>query len=181
MDHGGGGTTGVNLDALLICIAAGYVVANQSRNRRKFLRFFNRAGPIIFIPFFTLTGAGLKLSVLAAALPFAFITAFARAAAFALATVLGGVWTGMPAKQRNTLWLSMITQAGVSLGIAAEVALSFPLWGGAFQSVIVAVILVNQIVGPILCAQMLRLNGERGRQRTWTTTTSASSAACSSA
>ena len=55
---------GVNLDALLICIVAGYVVANQSRNRRKFLRFFNRAGPIIFIPFFTLTGAGLKLGVL---------------------------------------------------------------------------------------------------------------------
>ena len=153
---------GVNLDALLICIAAGYVVANQSRNRRKFLRFFNRVGPIIFIPFFTLTGAGLKLSVLWHALPFAFITAAARAAAFAASTMMGGKWTGMPAKQRNTLWLSMITQAGVSLGIAAEVALSFPTWGGAFQSVIVAVILVNQIIGPILCTQMLRLNGEAG-------------------
>ena len=153
---------GVNLDALLICISAGYVVANQSRNRRKFLRFFNRVGPIIFIPFFTLTGAGLKLSVLYQALPFAFITALARAAAFAASTVIGGKWTGMPAKQRNTLWLSMITQAGVSLGIAAEVALSFPSWGGSFQSVIVAVILVNQIIGPILCTQMLRYNGEAG-------------------
>ena len=153
---------GVNLDALLICIAAGYVVANQSRNRRKFLRFFNRAGPIIFIPFFTLTGAGLKVNVIFQALPFAIITALTRATAFGVSTVVGGRWTGMPARQRNTLWVAMITQAGVSLGIAAEVALSFPAWGGAFQSVIVAVILINQVLGPILCSRMLQYNGEAG-------------------
>jgi hypothetical protein len=154
---------GVNLDALLICITAGYVVANQSRNRRKFLRFFNRAGPIIFIPFFTLTGAGLKLGVLWSALPFAIITALTRAAAFACASLAGGYWTGMPRKHREWLWVAMITQAGVSLGIAAEVALSFPTWGSAFQSVIVAVIIINQIIGPILCTLVLNRIGEAGQ------------------
>ena len=154
---------GVNLDALLICIAAGYVVANQSRNRRKFLRFFNKAGPIIFIPFFTLTGAGLKLNVLGQSVVFAVITALARAFSFAIACIGGGWWTGMPAKQRNTLWIAMITQAGVSLGIAAEVALAFPGWGGAFQSVIIAVILINQVIGPILCAKVLDMNDETGK------------------
>ena len=156
---------GVNLDALLICIAAGYVVANQSRNRRKFLRFFNKAGPIIFIPFFTLTGAGLKLNVLAQpkTIAFAVITALARAASFAAACVLGGYWTGMEKKQRNTLWIAMITQAGVSLGIAAEVALGFPSWGTSFQSVIVGVILINQVLGPVLCAKVLDYNDESGK------------------
>ena len=154
---------GVNLDALLICIAAGYVVANQSRNRRKFLRFFNKAGPIIFIPFFTLTGAGLKLNVLAQSVGFAVITALARAVSFAAACMLGGWWTGMEAKQRNTLWIAMITQAGVSLGIAAEVALGFPSWGSAFQSVIIAVILINQVLGPVLCAKVLDYNDETNK------------------
>ena len=154
---------GVNLDALLICIAAGYVVANQSRNRRKFLRFFNKAGPIIFIPFFTLTGAGLKLDVLGQSVVFAVITALARAVSFAAACILGGYWTGMNVKQRNTLWVAMITQAGVSLGIAAEVALGFPSWGSAFQSVIISVILINQILGPVLCAKVLDYNEETGQ------------------
>ena len=154
---------GVNLDALLICIAAGYVVANQSRNRRKFLRFFNKAGPIIFIPFFTLTGAGLKLNVLAQSVGFAVITALARAVSFAAACLIGGYWTGMEVKQRNTLWIAMITQAGVSLGIAAEVALGFPGWGSAFQSVIISVILINQILGPVLCAKVLDYNDETGK------------------
>lgn len=35
---------GINFDALLICIFAGYVVANQSRNRRRFLRFLSSIG-----------------------------------------------------------------------------------------------------------------------------------------
>lgn len=57
---------GINFDALLICIFAGYVVANcnQSRNRRQFLRFLSSIGACLFIPFFTLTGATLNLKAI---------------------------------------------------------------------------------------------------------------------
>lgn len=154
---------GINFDPLLICIFAGYVVANHSRNRRKFLRFLGKCGPIIFIPFFTLTGAGLNLKVMGQSAAFAFIVFAVRALTFLGGTALGGHYTGMEKLHLKTLWVSMLTQAGVSLGIAAEVAIAFPEWGTEFQSTIVSVILINQVVGPVLCKWALRKNGEDGQ------------------
>lgn len=153
---------GINFDALLICIVAGYIVANQSRNRRKFLRFMGKCGPVIMLAFFTLTGCGLNMAVIFESLPFAIIVFLVRAATFAGGSGLGGYYTGMEKVQRNTLWVSMLTQAGVSLGIAAEVAIHFPAWGLDFQSTMVSVILINQVVGPVLCKWAIRKNGEDG-------------------
>ncbi len=47
-------TIGNSQDPLLVCIVAGYIATNQSRNRRKFLTFLAEIAPWIFIPFFTL-------------------------------------------------------------------------------------------------------------------------------
>jgi Kef-type K+ transport system membrane component KefB len=113
---------GVNFDPLLICICAGYIVANHSRNRRKFLRFMGSCGPIIFIPFFTLTGAGLNLKVMGQSAPFAFIVFTVRAATFAAGSGIGGYYTGMDKLHLQTLWISMLTQAGVSLGISYRIS-----------------------------------------------------------
>jgi len=44
--------------------------------------------------------------------------------------------------------MSYITQAGVGLGLAKEVVVEFPEWGTAFATIIISVIVVNQIVGP---------------------------------
>jgi hypothetical protein len=153
---------GVNFDPLLICIFAGYVVANQSRNRRKFLRFMGSCGPIIFIPFFTLTGAGLNLLTMRDGAGFAVIVFVVRAVTFLVGSGLGGHYTGMEPLQLKTLWTAMLTQAGVSLGIAAEVAIAFPAFGRDFQSTIVSCVLINQVVGPVLCKWALRKNGEDG-------------------
>ena len=153
---------GINFDALLICIVAGYVVANHSRNRRRFLRFMGSCGPLVFIPFFTLTGCGLNLRVMGESAPFAFIMFAVRALTFLGGSALGGYYSGMEKLHLQTLWVSMLTQAGVSLGIAAEVAIAFKAWGTEFQSTIVSVVLINQVVGPVLCKWALRKNGEEG-------------------
>ena len=44
---------GLNFDALLICITAGYIVTNKSHNRIAFLKMLGGAGSYIFIPFFS--------------------------------------------------------------------------------------------------------------------------------
>jgi len=103
---------GVNFDPLLICITAGYIVANHSRNRRKFLRFLARVGPVIFIPFFTLTGAALKLGVLFASLGFAAITFIVRVVCFAIGSYVAGHYSQMPEKHKRSMFVSMLTQAG---------------------------------------------------------------------
>ena len=91
----------------------------------------------IFIPFFTLTGAGLNLGVMVQGALFAVIVFSTRALTFLAGSGLGGHYTGMEKLQLKTLWISMLTQAGVSLGIAAEVAIAFPRFGADFQSTMV--------------------------------------------
>ncbi len=71
----------INFDALLIVIVAGYVVTNHSKNRIRLLQILAKAGPIIFIPFFTKIGVELNLSVLLLSLGFAVMVAIIRATA----------------------------------------------------------------------------------------------------
>jgi Trk K+ transport system NAD-binding subunit len=46
--------------------------------------------------------------------------------------------------------MAYITQAGVGLGLAKEVAVAFPGWGDSFATLLISVITINQIVGPPL-------------------------------
>ena len=50
LDHYG---VSINFDSLLICITAGYVATNQSRNRTAFLKLLGASASFVFIPFFT--------------------------------------------------------------------------------------------------------------------------------
>ena len=46
--------------------------------------------------------------------------------------------------------MSYITQAGVTLGLATVVSNQFPEWGAIFSTAVLALILINQFVGPPL-------------------------------
>ena len=61
------------------------------------------------------------------------------------------------------MWTCLLTQAGVSLGLASEVGVLFPAFGPKFQSALIAVILINQIVGPVLFRIGMRAVGEAGK------------------
>ena len=153
----------LNFDALLICITSGYVVTNQSKNRIAFIHMLGTAGPIIFIPFFTKVGVELNLVVLAKTMPFAVIVFTVRAACVCAGCYCGGTVVGLDAEKKKYMWISMLAQAGVSLGLASEVAVKFPEWGSDFQSTIVGVVLINQFVGPVACKWALKKLGEAGR------------------
>ena len=53
-----------------------------------------------------------------------------------------------------------ITQAGVALGLATIIAVEFPEWGPEFATVIIAVIVVNQFLGPPLFKFAIKYIGE---------------------
>ena len=58
------------------------------------------------------------------------------------------------------MWSTYITQAGVTLGLAKRVHLEFPLWGGYFATVIVACVIINQLIGPLLLRYGLTKSGD---------------------
>jgi hypothetical protein len=59
--------------------------------------------------------------------------------------------------------MGLVSQAGVTLGLATIVATEFPAWGTAVQTLIVALTGLHVLAGPILFRAALARAGEVGR------------------
>ena len=136
------------LEPLLVGMIATFVVANFTPYRAELRKLLEEIGPPIYIAFFTLTGASLALDVLVYAWSIALALFAARLIGLFIGSFGGGVAAGDPMKHNRISWLAYITQAGVGLGLAKEVAVEFPGWGDAFAATIIAVIVLSQLVGP---------------------------------
>lgn len=136
------------LEPLLICMIAGFVVTNYSAHRSEFLHLIERVGPPIYLVFFTLTGAGLRLDVFMQLWAIALALFVIRLVALFISSFLGGLLAGDPAQHNALSWMTYVTQAGVALGLAKEVAIEFPEWGPAFSTMMISTVVVSQLVGP---------------------------------
>jgi hypothetical protein len=58
--------------------------------------------------------------------------------------------------------VSFMAQAGVSIGLASEIAKNFPYWGAPLASIILAVVAINQLLGPVALKLALEKVGEIG-------------------
>lgn len=138
------------LEPLLIAIIGSFVLTNYSKHRIEFSELLHKISPIIYIVFFTLTGASLSFQTL--------ISVFGIAASlFVLRMVtifFGGVFGVVAAKDNKKYalisWMPYLTQAGVALGLATIISHEFPSWGHEFETIIIAIIVINQLVGPSL-------------------------------
>lgn len=152
------------LEPLLVCMVAGAVVANFTARRLEFEKLLHDVGPAVYVIFFTLTGASLDLRVLADGATVALVLAAVRLVSIAVGSWAGGAVAGAPAAHNRVAWAAYVTQAGVGLGLAKEVAAEFPAWGGTFASLMVGVIVMNQFLGPPLFKWVLRRLGEAHTQ-----------------
>ncbi|MCB8940684.1 MAG: cation:proton antiporter [Ardenticatenaceae bacterium] len=148
------------LEPLLICMVAGFIINNFSKCRLEFARILHDAGPLIYVAFFTLVGEGLKLDILLQVWPIALALALIRVVVILIGSFGGGILAGDSVKSNRYKWMVFVTQAGVALGLAKEVAVEFPGWGDAFATTIIAMVVINEIVGPILFKFALNQMGE---------------------
>jgi len=148
------------IEPLLICIIGSFVITNYSKNRIEFVELLEEISPIIFIIFFTLTGASLSLQTLAQV----FWIALALFVLRILTMILGGMFGVAAAKDDKKYlfisWMPYVTQAGVALGLTTLIAAEFPGWGYEFQTIIIAIIVINQLIGPPLFKWSLNYVGE---------------------
>jgi Trk K+ transport system NAD-binding subunit len=138
------------IEPLLICILGSYYVTNYSTSRPEFIDILHETGPVIYVVFFTLTGASLKVEVLFQVFGIAVLFFFIRLLAMVIAGYVGGTLAADPWKFRHLNWMPYVTQAGVGLGLATLIKHSFPEFGVQFETIIVGVIVINQVVGPPL-------------------------------
>lgn len=138
------------LEPLLMCILASFYITNYSKARPEFLKILEDVSIPVYVSFFTLTGASLSINVMGEVIGVALILFFIRIATMVVGSYTGGFLAKDPMQFNHLGWMPYITQAGVALGLATVVAKEFPEWGAQFATVIIALIVINQFIGPPL-------------------------------
>jgi Kef-type K+ transport system membrane component KefB len=82
--------------------------------------------PFTNVPFFMLAGASLKLNAVAGTLWLGGLVYVVRLAAIWLGCAWGSWMAGCMPEHRKQFWKSMVTQAGVAMGLAKTCAVRFP-------------------------------------------------------
>jgi hypothetical protein len=149
-----------HLEPMLICVTAGFWIQNFSQSGRQFMDQIDRSSLPIYVIFFSLTGAALNIDALNETWLIAVLVVIVRSILIWLGAYLGTSSSGDPPRFRQMAGLSFITQAGVSLGLAGIVVRRFPEWGAILATTIVAIIALNQIIGPIAFKFALNAVGE---------------------
>ncbi len=144
------------VEPLLVCMLAGFLITNFGESREVFARILHDAGPPVYVVFFTLTGASLALNVLADAWTLALALVIVRLAGIFLGSFTAGLVAGAPSKHNRVSWMAYVTQAGIALGLAKEVAVEFPAWGASFTTLMIGVVVANQLIGPPLFKSAIR-------------------------
>lgn len=153
--------THMRFEPVLAGLAAGLVVENLGaapgdRTRRA----VEQSALPILIVFFAAAGASVQFDALR--------TIGVTAAAFVAARALL-IWAGaslavrstdIPAPVGGLLWRGLVSQAGLTLGLAVIVGAEFPGWGTRLQVLLVAMIALNEMVGPVLFRAALARAGE---------------------
>lgn len=148
------------LEPLLICIVGSFYVTNYSRFRAEFLKFIQDNGKYIYTGFFLLTGASIEIDIITGVWLAAIIFFVIRILTMIIGSYVGGTLANDPIKYLHFGWMPYITQAGVALGLTTVVANEFPSWGTEFSTLIIAIIVINQFVGPPLFKWSLYKVGE---------------------
>ena len=134
------------IEPLLVCIIASFWITNYSIKRLELQKIIEEVGPMVYAAFFTLTGAALSLDILMNTWTIALIIFFVRLIAMVVGAFIGSTLAKDPKLHRRIGWMPYVTQAGVGLALAFEVAGVFPSWGMQFATIIVSVIVLDGIV-----------------------------------
>lgn len=150
----------VYLEPLLLTLVAGFTVANFTRRREDFEEVLARIGPAVYVAFFTLTGLSLKLDTLVQVLPAALALFAIRVGAIALGASVGARLAGHGGLLRSRSWMALLTQAGIAIGLAREAGVQFPQLGATFATLIISVVVLNEVLGPMVLRRVLMRSGE---------------------
>jgi Kef-type K+ transport system membrane component KefB len=151
-----------HLEPLLAFMVAGFIVENYSARGDELIRALERSSFPVFVIFFAISGASINLNALGSMWGLALILVCVRAAAFYSGTYVASRISADIKPYAHSMWLGFLPQAGVTIGIAALIERRFP-WGGEIKTIILAVVAINQLIGPIALKFLLEKKGEAGK------------------
>lgn len=156
-----GAAEALHFELLLSLVIAGFLVENVAPVRAEpLVETLHQAAIPVFVVFFAMTGAELRIQEFVIFWPVVVGLALIRMAAIYASGRLGGRWGGAEEPVTRYVWTGLVPQAGVALGLATIVADRLPVIGLVLQTLTVGIIAVNQAVGPVLLRRGLERAGE---------------------
>ena len=139
----------LHYETLLVFVTAGFVVTNFSKQTEKLLETIHQLSSVVMIIFFATMGVSLKVGQIADV--WVFVTGL-----FVIRGALTWVseWLSAKVAESGPIlgqfgWTPFISQAGLSIGLAAIVQDRLPEWGPFVATVAVALITLNEVFGPL--------------------------------
>ena len=130
-------------EPLLSCVTMGMLAVNRrhervEKDKEDLHLMMAQIMAISNVAFFGLAGASLKLTALKDLLGAALLISLVRLASIYVGAWAGCIVTGTSVETRKVFWMSMVTQAGVAMGLARLAGTRFPDWGPHFQTFMVS-------------------------------------------
>jgi len=150
----------VRVDATLAFLVAGFVVQNLTAQGPKLLHAIEQTGGVVFVVFFANAGAHLNVPLLQKFWPIALGLCVARGLATYVAARVSSRMAGDEPALAKWGWSSLVSQAGLALGLAISIGNAFPAIGEGFRSLAIAAVAINEMIGPVLFKLALDRNGE---------------------
>ncbi len=149
------------VEPLLAALAAGMVIENVAVAQGDALKIaLQRAALPVLVVFFVAVGTSLRLDALVPLGVVAALLVLVRVALIRIGVAAGLRTSGLREPVADYLWTGLISQAGITLGLASVLATEFPTWGSQVQLLIVAVIALDELVGPAAFRTGLAQAGE---------------------
>lgn len=155
-----GGLQYLHFEPMLTFLTAGFVVQNLSSQGDALLHTIEETGSVVFIVFFATAGAHLDLPLLATMWPIALALCGARFVSTLIAHLAGAAWAAETPLIKRWGWAPLVSQAGLTLGLAGVLARTFPAIGGGLHSLVIATVAINEVIGPIFFKLALERAGE---------------------
>ena len=151
-----------HVETLLTLLTAGFVTENISRDGRgeQLRHAMERSSAPVFVVFFALAGAEIAVDQLAELWVIVVPIVLVRTGGIWLGSMLGARWAKASMPEQRFVWMGLISQVGVAIGLASVIAQAYPERGEVIRDVLLAVIAINQTVGPVLFRQALSRSGE---------------------
>jgi len=159
-----GFSTPFGLEPFLAGLAAGLIIQNFRPAAGDILRDAAEHGAMpALVLFFAATGASMHVAALATVGIFAVGLTALRVLAVRASSRVAARLIGFDAPEASLLWRALVPTAGTTLGLTAIAAANLPEWGTRLSALIVAVVAINQLIGPIIFRATLVAANEIGR------------------
>ena len=150
----------------LATITLGFVIANCEEVQQEVSKALRELEPLIYLIFFTMAGAHLRVDVIASVGGLILIFVVGRFLGKSIGGFLGTTFSSLPSSYKRLLGLGLLPQAGLALGFLVLVQESPQLRGeisSLLSAMVLSAVMINELAGPIATRFVLRWTKEEGR------------------